>query len=152
MELLREIGSSLAKQRALLADAKKDLQRIQTIQTSLQEILNDVWASPQLDALKKSKTQWKAFVDLVGSARVLSVAAQADHVLSSASTTAEEGRSWISDGKRYAQWLGGGIASLARERDAESAERWDLVADLCGRSFNVGYTGDIACISLRKCG
>ena len=141
MDLLREIGANLSKQRALLAEAKKDLQRIQTVQKSLQETLSQVWNSADLPALEQNSLQWKSFVDLVASGRVLSAAAQANDALKTNSANSKD-EAWIGNGKKYAAWLGRGIAHLVKARDETSGvKEWQPVADLCGKSFFLGYTG-----------
>ena len=141
MDLLREIGANLSKQRALLAEAKKDLQRIQTVQKSLQETLSQVWDSADLSALEQNPLQWKSFVDLVASGRVLSAAAQANDALKTASSNVKD-EAWIGNGKKYATWLGTGIAHLVKTRDeTRGVKEWQPMADLCGKSFFLGYTG-----------
>ena len=141
-EILREIGSSVAKLRALLAGTKKDLQRIQSLQTSLAEILSDTWNSDEIGHLASRDQQWKEFLSLVATGKVLSVGAQANHVLSTASDKIVA-PTWTGDGREYARWLGRGIIVLCKKSEqAENDEAWISVGQLCSKSFSIGYTGN----------
>ncbi|KAL9093793.1 MAG: hypothetical protein Q9159_000095 [Coniocarpon cinnabarinum] len=142
MDIIREISANLSKQQALLAEAKKDLHRMQTIQTALQETLNDVWSSTHIISLQKSQAQWKIFVDLAASGRILSVAARANEALTNASSDARA-EYWIGDGKKYARWLASGISKLAKTRKSQSMADSGPVAQLCGKSFYLGYRDEI---------
>ena len=134
--LLREIGSNAAKLRALLAESKKDLQRLQTLQKSLEETLDEIWTSSDLQQVYRVPPQWKEFVSLVGSGRILAVAAQADEAIRSKSADVGT-RSWIADGRKYARWLGRGIATLAVERRDDVKGTTDLLK----KALSLGYTG-----------
>ena len=143
-EVLREIGSSVAKLRSLLAESKKDLQRIKNLQDSLTSVLSDIWESPQLRQVTDSPPQWKEFLSLVASGRVLSVAAQADGALAAAKDFSA--KSWLADGHAYSRWLGRGVVVLASQDDPSSAvmlKRRAAAAQLCGRSFGIGYQGEM---------
>ena len=134
--LLREIGSNIAKLRALLADSKKDLQRLQTLQKSLEETLDEIWTSSELQQVYRVAPRWKEFVSLVGSGRILAVAAQADEAIDSKSADVGS-KSWIADGRKYARWLGRGIATLAVEQRDDVKGSTDLLK----KALSLGYTG-----------
>ncbi|KAI9668893.1 MAG: telomere binding protein [Alyxoria varia] len=142
-EILREIGSSVAKLRTLLADTKKDLQRIQSLQTSLSDVLSGTWKSDEVDQLTSHEQEWKEFLSLVATGKVLSIGAQANHVLSTASENVVA-PTWIGEGREYARWLGRGIVVLCKKREiSENDEARTAAGQLCGKSFGIGYTDEI---------
>lgn len=132
---LQEINSSVAKLRALLAEAKKDLQRIQGLQTSLVEALDGFWQASEIAHLAQSDKYWREVISLVTSGKILSAAAQADEALSAGTTV--HAKPWISDGHEYSRWLGRAIADMAV---GEKIPMKALV-DLLRSSFSLGYTG-----------
>ena len=140
-ELLREIGSTLAKIRALLADAKKDLQKLETLQQSLKGVLAGLWSSEDIARITASPQLCKELLGLVASGKALSVAAQANAELNKTARIAEQ--SWVGHGPEYARWLGRGIVVLLNnEPTSESFEKKSVPAvELCSRLFAVGYTG-----------
>lgn len=141
-EMLKELGSSIAKLRILLNESKKDLQRIQTLGDNLTLILDDLWTSVAIRQLTTSLSLWKEFVALVASGRILSTAAEAEQALSTANPLRKS--SWISDGHQYAEWIGGGVVSLALESNSTAdTVKCKAVSLLLSRSFSLGYTGNI---------
>ena len=144
--VLREIGSNTAKLRALLTHVRKERQQLQTLQNALQEALTDLWTSPEITQLSKSHELWKEFINLVASGRIISVTAQAANALNAGSSELSS-YPWVSDGKKYAAWLGRGIAELAKHcnTNASAQTAWRPVMELCGRSFSLGYTGRLNC-------
>lgn len=133
--ILQEINSSVAKLRALLAEAKADLQRIQSLQNGLCDTLQGLWEASELNQLAQSEKYWRELVLLVTSGKILSVTAQADGVLSSGANV--HVKKWIGNGHDYAKWLGRGIATIiVNQKTSTSA-----AADLLGKSFSLGYTG-----------
>lgn len=133
--ILQEINSSVAKLRALLSEAKADLQRIQNLQNSLGDALHGLWDAPDIEQLVGSEKYWREFTSLITSGKIISAAAQADEAL--ASGTLVNSKNWTGDGHEYARWLGRGIANVAASRKVSMKP----LADLLGKSFSLGYTG-----------
>lgn len=138
---LREIGSNIARLRASLAETKKDLLHIRTLQDALQEVLTPMWESTEVETMSNSSVSWKEFLSLVASGKIITVSAQAEEALSASKEL--RNRSWIGDGLAYAKWIGNGVASLARRRgkETDNDKVWKPVAELLGKSFSIGYTG-----------
>lgn len=134
--ILQEINSSVAKLRALVAEAKVDLQRVQSLQNSLSDILQGLWETSEVTQLAESEKYWRELVSLVTSGKIISVAAQADEVLSVGTNL--HAKKWTGDGHEYAKWLGRGIAILAARAKASMPG----LADLLGKSFSLGYSGN----------
>ncbi len=137
-DILKEIGSTVAKLRASLAEAKKDLQRIQGLQNTLTTVLDGLWDAAEDIPFESCQPLFKEFLSLVSSGRILSVAAQAEQALSSTSP------SWISSGHDYARWLGRGIAQLAvKKSSSDHSSNSKIPAEILGKSFGLGYNDDI---------
>ena len=140
-ESLKELGSCLSKLRMLLNEGKKDLQRIQVLENSLEDVLRDLWKNATIEKINCSPPLWKELVSLVSSGRILGVAAQAEKLLGESKT--DRDKHWFSDGQQYAAWLGGGIAQLTEKlevmNDASASRGLSL---LLSKSFSLGYTGN----------
>lgn len=137
---LKELGSCLSKLRVLMEDGKKDLQRIQAIENSLEGVLRDLWKNAIANNMNCSPSLWKELISLVTSGRILSAAAQAEQLLHD--SNAERDKHWFSDGQQYAAWLGRGIAQLTENLDvAHSASAFKELSSLLSKSFSLGYTG-----------
>ena len=141
-EFLREIGSNTAKLRAYLSESKKDLQSISSLLDSLTTIFRDIWESDQFRDLTESPQQWREFLNITTSGKVLGVAAQAEQVLGGGSGNVG-GKSWIGDGREYARWLGKGVTLLAGDdpRCDPQPNKLKRASELCGKSFGIGYNG-----------
>ncbi|KAK6330248.1 telomere binding protein [Orbilia blumenaviensis] len=90
----------------------------------------------------KKEMAWKEFVGLIAGGKVLSVAAEADIVISEAEDEVVEKRrySWVSDGKQYTSWLGENITRMLDETDLSDTSAWKAVASVLARGFGLGYT------------
>lgn len=139
METLREIGSSVSKLRSLLSERKRDLQHIQTLQTSLTTVLNTLWSSAELPKLVESPPIWREFVSLIASGRVLSTSAEAETALEK--SQALTSKDWTGEGRLYARWLGTGVVQLT---SGKSETFRNAAAVLCGKSFGLGYKGKVS--------
>lgn len=133
-EVTREIGSIVSKLRSLLADTKKDFVQIKSLRDVLKNILDDLWQSSDVLHLIITQALRRELFSLIASGRIVSLAAQTEEVLDTQKDTGI--KTWIGDGRQYANWLGSGVAALASESNGIEA-----AADLCGTSFNIGYTG-----------
>lgn len=140
-EIVREIGSTLAKLRALLQETKKDLPKLRTLLQSLEIILADLWQSDEILHVIASPQLWKELLSLVASGKVLSTAAQAGDELKKSVKIEEQ--SWIVNGQKYATWLALGTVALVRREVSEEGRIFMSAAELYRRSFTIGYTGSL---------
>ena len=82
---------------------------------------------------------WKEFVSLVGSGKLVSVAAEASHVRNRQSLNVEE-ESWIGNGSLYGSWLGRNILWLLQNNQSFEDATSDA-ARLFSKSLSLGYSG-----------
>lgn len=149
---LRSIASTVSKLRALLDDSRKDLERMQTLQTSLIESLDGFFMvkpdaaiavaeaeAPAIE-LARDPLKWKEVVSLLSSGRVLGIAAQTEDALAAGSNTIRE-RSWIADGKAFTNWLARGVSTLSLSDEANGF--FDASSTLFAKSLGIGYPGKI---------
>jgi len=145
-ETLKEIGSTVAKLRALLSERKKDLLRIQSLQDVLTSSLDVLWESTNI--LIQDQRLWKETLALVASGKVLSVAAQAEHALDVVGDVERE-KSWISSGSDYCRWIGKGVVGLCEGGDhGETATSNSIkaAARLLGKGLTLGHDGMLTTI------
>jgi len=137
---LQEIGSTVAKLRSLLTEAKKDLTRIQSLQNVLTSSLDVFWDDAQI--VSCDQQLWKQTLALVASGKTLSVAAQAEEVLRAANGTTRR-QSWISKGSEYCAWLAGGVRRLCIDAEAleDQPQAFERASQLCGRGLSLGHNG-----------
>jgi len=137
---LQEIGSTVAKLRSLLTEAKKDLARIQSLQDVLTSSLDVFWDNTQI--VSSDQQSWKQTLALVASGKTLSVASQAEDVLRATDGTIRR-QSWISNGSEYCAWLAGGIRRLCTDAEAlgDQQQAFERAAQLCGKSLSLGHNG-----------
>ena len=83
---------------------------------------------------------WKDFTNTLAGGKLLSLAAQAFHVINKSSPDTSEG-SWLGNGSRYCSWLGENIAHLLMNLRGKRAEDWKALALLVSRALKLGYTG-----------
>lgn len=141
-ETLKEIGSTVAKLRALLSETRKDLSRIQSLQSVLTSSLNNLWDSA--DILIQDQRLWKETLSLVASGRVLSVAAQAEHALDAV----EREKSWVSSGSDYCRWIGRAVIGMCQgDCDTAGGRKLEAAAQLFGKSLMLGHNGVLIAIS-----
>lgn len=80
---------------------------------------------------------WKDFVTTIAGGRVLSLAAEADHVVNQSSQDSRQ-RCWLGDGKEYSSWLGENLAySLIGQ-----VQKLEALAQLCNRALKLGHIGE----------
>ena len=119
-------------------DILEVLQRVLQGEDVVERILRDLESSVENET-KKSLT-WKEFTAIIGGGRILSLAAEAEHVLQTRST-AKVQRLWLADGIQYAHWLGSNLAGLAIRLAEDDHIGWSRVAPLVSKSLTLGYQG-----------
>ena len=148
------IGATLSRLRTLISDSRQRAtgprgdvvaKRIHEMLDFLTELMSgyrtvaDIWSMVAGcgENIPRRTALWKEFVSLVASSKVLSVAAQADHVLKDSGE--ERSARWISDGTKFAHWLGRNIATFVSE--AEDEETWAAAGQVLSKSLRLGYRG-----------
>ena len=100
-----------------------------------------VWSDIKQEAEPKRGLLWREFIGLIGSGKLLGIAAEAEVALGrNFDEEAEGGMRWIGDGPKYAVWLGKELAEMTagEEVDDQTAK---AMAQLLAGSFRLGYTG-----------
>lgn len=90
--------------------------------------------------LSQRALSWKEFTTTLAGGRLLSLAAEACHVINETSSNASRG-SWIGNGSQYCAWLGENIAYLLMNFGGKQVEDWKALALLVNRALKLGYTG-----------
>lgn len=84
--------------------------------------------------------QWKEFVSLVASGKVLSVGSEANLTLGNLSSNIKDW-SWVGDGSQYARWLGRSIQHAVKALKDDDVEGQKALSQLLSKGFTLGYTG-----------
>jgi len=92
-----------------------------------------------LDKFKRSLA-WKELTSLLAGGRILSLAAEADHIIDSSIICIRES-SWLSDGSQYSTWLGRNCASMADRLRTDDEDERRAVIHLFSKALALGYTG-----------
>lgn len=88
--------------------------------------------------------QWKEFLSMVASGRVLSIASEAASVLKNMRPSLEDG-SWVGNGSLYAQWLGANIQHMNGVLAEKDEEGRKAASQLLSKALSLGYTGQALC-------
>lgn len=107
-----------------------------------ENFLTTIWhdiESCNLSSSQKS-LQWKEFVSLVASGKVLSIASEANLTLGNLSSNLKDW-SWVGDGSQYAKWLGGCMQHAVKAVEDHDIEGQKALSQLLSRVFTLGYTG-----------
>ena len=83
---------------------------------------------------------WKELISIISTGKLLSVVAEANDVLNSASCNVGDG-SWLGDGRQYALWLGRNISFMIGSDQGDSTGRTKEAAKLFSKALTLGYTG-----------
>lgn len=155
------VGALISRLR-LLTDQLKDPQHreshkssdkaqpLQTLIIVLELILQndsfsvDVWAD--IDSfnsnLSQKSLQWKEFLSLLASGRLLSIVSEASHSLNNLSSEVTKG-SWLADGNLYTTWLGRNIRYMVNETHGNAVERRKASSQVLSKALKLGYTGKV---------
>lgn len=80
---------------------------------------------------------WRDFITTIAGGRVLSLAAEADHVVNQSSPDSRQ-RCWLGDGSQYSSWLGQNLAySLIGH-----VQNLEALAQLFSRALKLGHIGE----------
>ena len=85
--------------------------------------------------------QWKEFVSLIASGKVLSIASEASLTLGDLSSNIKDW-SWVGDGSQYAKWLGRSMQHAVKAVKDDDVECQKALSQLLSKGFTLGYTGE----------
>ena len=107
-----------------------------------EDFITTVWHDiSDLDLhLSQKSMQWKEFVSLVASGKVLSVASEANRTLSDMNANIRAG-SWVGIGSQYAAWLGRCIQHTIKAVKDDDVEGQKALSQLLSKGLCLGYTG-----------
>lgn len=155
------IGAIISRLRLLLGqlrDAQKPAQVTSASKTHPVEILLSVletvlakedfltalWHDIESYNLPPSQKslQWKEFVSLVASGKVLSIASEVNLTLSELSPSIKAG-SWVGDGSQYAAWLGRCMQQTVITVKDDDVEGGKALSQLLSKGLTLGYTDQL---------
>lgn len=137
MEVLREIGSALAKLRASLQDVKKDFSTIERLHESLSRSLVAIWEPSNISELLDSSPIWRECLDLVASGRVVGVMAQAETELNKSRDA--EVTSDFADHGRFIKYLMCHLGHFYHAGQARNdASVRPAASQLCSKAMAIG--------------
>lgn len=104
--------------------------------------ISSIWTD--MNSLISSSSQrallWKEFTNTLAGGRLLSLSAEAFHVINKSSSDASEG-SWLGNGSQYCSWLGENVAHMLMNPREKRVEDWKALALLVNRALKLGHTG-----------
>ncbi len=106
--------------------------------TFTSNIWNDINACVPQSPLKS--LQWKEFLSLIASGKVLSLTSEATITLNDVDSSIKPG-SWVGDGNQYAFWLGRNIQHMLRTLQEHDLDSEKAVCQLFKKALTLGYTG-----------
>lgn len=148
------IGAVLSRLRLLVsqykpsaggADAERPILDMISVMSELltgQDTSYGIWSdiSFLVENQARQVLLWKEYLNYVASGKIISAVAQAEDI-TKLRTTLSEGL-WLSNGSIYSAWLGTNIASMIRRPSSlNNAPSMKAAAQLCGKSFGIGYAG-----------
>lgn len=101
-------------------------------------IWNDISTCTSQSSLKS--LQWKEFLALVASGRILSLTSEATIILNGSDSSTKAGI-WVADGNQYATWLGRNIQEMMKTVTADDVECAKAISQLLSKALILGYTG-----------
>lgn len=156
LSLKRHIQLSKETKKAVGGPSIREVLRIllELMQTLLEgdASVQIIWKQIIVSGVKnpKQKAIWQEYLAIVGSGRILGLAAEAESVINELSATIGE-KYWIANGSEYSLWLAGNILFLSRDLPKQSHDGYRNCAELLGRALRLGHTGKFAeIISVRR--
>ena len=155
------LGAIVSRLRLLLSQLKdprgqsdvlgtRKTQPIEFLLDVLEAILDNngfvtsIWSDINACILQPShkSLQWKEFIFLVASGKVLSTASEATATLNSLDSSVSAG-SWVGDGHRYAAWLGSNVQHMLGALVAGDLEGLKMLSQLLRKALTLGYMGQL---------
>ena len=101
-------------------------------------IWNDI--DTYISQATQKSLQWKEFISLVASGRIISVASEANAIVNDMKSSVSAG-SWVGDGPQYAAWLGRNIQHMIRSLVDEDLEGLKVLSQLFKKALTLGFAG-----------
>ncbi|KAJ9142084.1 Telomere length regulation protein [Pleurostoma richardsiae] len=153
------INAVLARLRTLLQERRAEKLDAQRTDTALNlpillELLCDlldgddrvqqIWiaASSGMDKPQARRPLTQEVLNLLGGGKILSLAAEAQHVLAPKSSENSNGF-WVADGAEYSKWLARNISEWARQISHNPEDDAKLCSDFLGKALRLGYADDV---------
>jgi telomere length regulation protein len=95
----------------------------------------------------KQKTVWNEFLSIVGSGKILGIAAEAEDVINDLSKKVGE-KHWVANGSRYSSWLARNLTRWIKDLGTDSDDALKCCGELLSKSCRLGYTGESIFISI----
>ena len=159
------LGAIVAKLKALVEESRRTERQIDSPNIVammsdylglLESVLENKYTLRNLhDTLSKAphglkQALWQELRALIGGSRVLSVSAEAQSLVNTASKTVEK-PIWVADGMRYSAWISQSLVHWASNLSiGGDNERWDALCTLMRKSMRLGYPGHISNITMRE--
>ena len=131
------LGTRKTQPVEFLLDALKTVLRNNGFVTSIWNDLNACVLQPSHKSL-----QWKEFISLVGSGKVLSTASEATASLNNLESSVSAS-SWIGDGQQYAAWLGSNVQHMLGALIENDLEGLEMLSQLLRKALTLGYIGQL---------
>ena len=87
--------------------------------------------------------QWKEFISLVASGKLLSITSEATAILNNLDLIVGAG-SWVGDGHQYAAWLGSNVQHMLGASPASDLEGPKMLSQLLKKALTLGYIGQLS--------
>lgn len=140
--LLKELSAQTRSDRSRKVQQIEDLVQLFERIFKKDSFMLSSWNDLSLLVLDKFKRSlaWKELTSLLAGGRILSLAAEADHVIDESSSSIRE-RNWLSDGSQYSAWLGRNCACMVDRMRIEDQDEGRAVIHLFSKALTLGYTG-----------
>lgn len=140
--LLKELSVQSQSDRSGKIQQIEDLVQLLEQMFDKDNFMLSSWNDLSLLVLDKSKRTlaWKELTSLLAGGRILSLAAETDHIINESSTSVIES-SWLSDGSRYSAWLGRNCACMADRSRIDNQDERRAGTLLFSKVLTLGYTG-----------
>lgn len=142
--LLKELSVQSQSDRSGTVQQIEDLIQLLEHTFRKDDFMLSSWNDLSLLVLDKSKRTlaWKELTSLLASGRILTLAAEADHIINESSSSIRES-SWLSGGRHYSAWLGRNIAYMADRLRIDNQDERKAVTHLFRKALTLGYTGKL---------
>jgi telomere length regulation protein len=146
LSLKRHIQQSKESKKAVGGPNFEELLRIflQLLQALLEgpRTIEIVWRSIYEASGPQSKQEavWNEFLSLVGSGKILGIAAEAEDVINELSDDVGE-KHWIADGAFFSSWVARNLTYWVTNLPIDSENASKCCGELLSKAFRLGYTG-----------
>ena len=140
--LLKELPHQIKSARSGHVEQITDLLHLLDGILHINECFSNVWCdlTQSIGDQFKKHLLWKDLVSLLASGKLLSLSAEAYHVVNQEDSSIEE-RNWLANGNDYAIWLGRNCACMIELLVEEADDTIQYLAAVFSRALKIGYAG-----------